>query len=115
MLTRFPAALRRFADRHGKDGLYHATITWALILLINERIERARFAGHPAAAFDQFAAANPDLLTWKPSILAHYYHDETLASDVASTTFLLPDRVLDSTSMVNSLRSYKSDRTPKAF
>ena len=28
-LERFSGALRRFAERHGKAGLYHETITWA--------------------------------------------------------------------------------------
>lgn len=91
VLTRFSEALQRFARSIGKETLYHATITWAYILLVNERIERARLTGRSAPTFDAFAAANPDLLTWKPSILARYYRDETLASPLARTTFLFPD------------------------
>jgi hypothetical protein len=67
-LARFAEALRRFADAHGHPGLYHETITWAYLLLIHER--RARSETRPDATFEEFAAAHPDLFTWKPSILA---------------------------------------------
>ena len=40
-LERFSAALRRFATRNGKAGLYLETITCAYILLIRERMARA--------------------------------------------------------------------------
>ena len=65
--------------------LYHATITWAYLLLINERQQRA-----PAATWDEFAAANPDLLTWKPSVLDTMYSSDVLWSDFARGTFVMP-------------------------
>jgi hypothetical protein len=89
-LTRFTEGLQRFAEAHGKPGLYHETITWAYLLLIRERM--ARSAGEEGS-FEAFAAAHPDLLTWKPSILASYYREETLGSELARQVFLLPDRV----------------------
>lgn len=107
-VERFTAGLRRLAAAHGKPGLYHETITWAFLLLIQERRERPscrrEAAASPAesaawsaaerpAAWEDFAAANPDLLTWKPSILAAYYRDETLASDLARRIFVMPDRL----------------------
>src|SRR5262249_24898756 len=67
-LARFTAGLRRFAARHGKAGLYHETITWAYFFLIHERMQRGA-----EASWEEFAAANPDLFTWRPSILAAYY------------------------------------------
>jgi hypothetical protein len=86
-LDRFPAALKRFADAKGATGLYHATITWAYLLLIHERqTER------PAADWSAFAAANPDLLTWKPSVLDALYTHDTLWSEFARQTFVMPDR-----------------------
>ncbi len=39
-LERFSGSLRRFAERHGKPGLYNETITWAYMLLIRERMAR---------------------------------------------------------------------------
>ena len=39
--------------------------------------------------------AQPDLLAWRPSVLeARYYREETLWSDRARRTFVLPDRPL---------------------
>jgi hypothetical protein len=86
-LERFTSGLKRFALAQGKPNLYHETITVAYLLLINERIDRAAASG-----WDQFAAANADLLAWSPSILERYYSKETLWSDRARHTFLMPDR-----------------------
>jgi hypothetical protein len=85
-LSEFSTAIKRFADAKGATGLYHETITWAYLLLIADRQAR-----NPADTFEQFAAANPDLLAWKPSILRRYYSKELLASDLARRTFLMPD------------------------
>lgn len=96
-LPRFTAGLQRFAARHGKAGLYHETITWAYFFLIHERMRRgapgARQPAAAAATWEEFAAANPDLLTWRPSILGAYYREETLRSDLARASFVLPDRL----------------------
>ena len=88
-LQRFSTALRLFADANGKQNLYHETITWAYLLLIHERM--ARCIESPTWA--SFAEANPDLLTWKESILHHYYTQATLQSDLAKRVFVFPDKV----------------------
>ena len=82
----FTAALKRFAAAQGTPGLYHETITLAFVLLIADRIAR-RGRGE---SWEAFAAANPDLLTWKPSILERYYDPETLESPLARRAFLWP-------------------------
>lgn len=88
-LTRFSAALRRFAAACGKPDLYHETITTAYVLVINQRLdETGREVPWP-----EFAARNQDLLSWRPSILDRYYREETLQSDRARRTFLMPDRL----------------------
>ncbi|PYQ46476.1 MAG: hypothetical protein DMF77_00695 [Acidobacteria bacterium] len=88
VLARFAAGLRRLAAAAGKPGLYHETITWAYVLLVNERR-----AAPGTEEWLAFAARNPDLLAWKPSVLeARYYRQETLWSDRARQTFVLPDR-----------------------
>ena len=90
VLARFTAGLRRLAAAAGKPGLYHETITWAYVLLVNERR-----AANGAEDWPAFEARNPDLLEWKPSVLeARYYRGETLWSDRARSTFVLPDRPL---------------------
>ena len=89
-LARFTTALRRFAAARGAPEKYHETITWAYVLLIHERLER----GDRGASWDDFAAANADLLTWSgaTSILARYYRDDTLRSDLARRVYVMPDR-----------------------
>ena len=86
-LARFTEGLKRFAARNGAEGLYHETITWAYLLLIHERKAR----GDAGETWEGFAARNPDLLIWKPSVLEGYYHKETLASELARRVFVMPD------------------------
>ena len=87
-VARFSAALKRFAAAQGKPQLYHETITWAYLILIRER--RAR-AGR-AQTWKEFADRNADLLIWKGGVLRTLYRQETLESDLARHTFVLPDR-----------------------
>ena len=70
-LGRFCSALKGFAHAQGAPNLYHETITVSFVLLINERLSRH---GAPVS-WDAFAAANPDLLSWKPSILDLLLHE----------------------------------------
>jgi hypothetical protein len=83
-LARFTDGLKRFATANGHPGLYHETITWAYLFLIQERMAEAE-------TFEAFAARNPDLLAWNPSVLDRYYDRETLGSDRARKVFLMPD------------------------
>ena len=87
-LTRFAEGLKAFATRNGKAGLYHETITWAYLFLIHERMAKA----DGNEGWKEFESRNPDLFTWKPSVLEDYYQPETLASDLARKVFVLPDR-----------------------
>lgn len=86
-LQRFTTSLRRFATAAGSPQRYHETITWAYLLLVHERIER-----HGGTDWESFSKANPDLLSWSPSVLDRYYRAETLASDLAKRVFVMPDR-----------------------
>lgn len=90
VLARFPAALARYAEAHGKSGLYNETITWAYIFLIRERMIRAK----RAQTWAEFQVENQDLLSWKDNILKKYYRAETLSSQLAKDAFLFPDKVI---------------------
>jgi hypothetical protein len=90
-LERFSNSLARFAAISGKPQLYHETITWAFMLLIRERLERT---GRDQS-WDDFAARNGDILDWQDNILKKYYRTETLFSDLARRTFLLPDKAIN--------------------
>ena len=87
-LERFSIALRRFALSQSKPNLYNETVTWAYLFLIHERISRTA----EPQSWEQFAAENPDLLTWKDGVLKRYYAEETLQSDLAKRVFVLPDK-----------------------
>ena len=92
-LGRFSEGLRGFARAQGADGLYHETITVAFVLLINERMA----SSSDRESWDAFAAAHPDLLAWKPSLLERYYKASTLESAHARRVFVMPDRIVDAT------------------
>lgn len=87
-LGRFPRVLRRFAEYHGAYTLYHETITWAFLFLIQERRHQLP-ADH---GWEEFARANPELLQDHKGTLARYYSKERLDSDLARSVFLMPDR-----------------------
>jgi hypothetical protein len=87
-LARFSNALKCFAAAQGKPTLYHETITWTYLFLIRERLARAG----RVQSWDEFAASNPDLFIWKGGVLSRFYRQETLHSELARHTFVLPDR-----------------------
>ena len=87
-MAKFIEGLRHVTQKIGKPEIYHATITWAFLLLIHERMSR-----NPAADWEDFANNNADLLVSKPSVLERYYQPETLNSELAKQIFLLPDRL----------------------
>jgi hypothetical protein len=88
-VQKFSAALKRFALAQGKPGLYHETITWAYLFLIRERMARAG-----QQSWEEFAEQNADLLVWNDGVVQRAYRKETLASELARTVFVLPDRCL---------------------
>ena len=87
-LARFSENLKRFAAANGKANLYHETITWSCVFLINERMER----NGKGSGWDNFAKNNADLLSWKSNILKSYYSEQTLSSELARKTFVFPEK-----------------------
>ena len=83
-LSRYSEGIQRYASSLGASSKYHQTITWAFLFLIHERMARTDHA-----TFDDFAAANEDLFG---PVLERYYSRETLASELARTTFVMPER-----------------------
>ena len=79
------AAICQFAERIGKPDLFHATITWAYVLLIHERMRRCQ-----VGSFEEFAEANPDLLRKGHAKLLEYYEPEVLKGDLARRVFVMP-------------------------
>ena len=95
-LIALAAALRRFAAHHGKQGLYHETVTAAFLALIHQRMaEDLAATGQeialPAARaldWERFAAAHPDLFA--RDLLARYYSMDRLNTELARHCFVLP-------------------------
>ena len=88
-LARFTNGLKNFAAHLGKPELYHETITWGHIFLIHERIVRS----DNRQAWDDFAAANSDIMNWRDGLFKRYYSDEIIESDIARLISVLPDRL----------------------
>jgi hypothetical protein len=97
---RFTEALQRFAAANGKPQLYHATITWVYLVTIHDRMSAPSATGARQDRWEAFAAENPDLLTWKPSIIEALYKPETIASEHARRIFVLPDQLRFSQSAI---------------
>lgn len=85
-IQQFPIAIRRLAENLGVPDKYHATITLAFVLIIDERRRAA-----PDLTWSSFAEANPDLLVWNPSVLEQYYTPQRLWSSEARQYFVLPE------------------------
>ena len=86
-LQAFSKALRRLAENRGKPQAYHETITWAYVLLIQERMKR----DGKNQGWEEFADNNPDLLAWKDGILTRYYRPRPWHPIWREAIFVLPD------------------------
>ena len=94
-IERFTAALKRLTLKLGVPGKYHSTITWFFMLLIAERRSaEAGRSGQPNLDWTNFKQNNDDLLRRDDNVLHRYYNTETLATDEARRTFVLPDRLV---------------------
>jgi hypothetical protein len=86
---RYSDALRRLTTKLGIPGKYHETITWFFMFLIDERRRQLE-----AGDWYGFRRSNEDLFArGEQSVLHRYYHGETLGSDRARQSFVLPDRL----------------------
>ena len=79
------AGIRAMAERAGAPEKANATITWAFMSLIAERMHTMRYANA-----EDFIARNPDLR--RGDAIAQWYSPARLRSDLARTVALLPDR-----------------------
>ena len=88
-MTRYSTSLRAFAGHVGKSGLFHETITYAFLMVINERIAD----GPDGESWEDFQARNADVMAGVKVALGRYYSDERLGSDRAREGFVMPDRL----------------------
>jgi hypothetical protein len=86
-IAKFCGGLKAFAASIDKAGLYHETVSWAFMLIIQDRIAR-----NGSDSWEEFAAANEDLLQSGRQLLERYYLPVTLDSPLARASFIWPDR-----------------------
>ena len=84
-IDRFCRDLKSYVHGVGATDKYHETITWAFLIIVNER------AADPNQSWEDFKEANPDLFDRKNKILMQFYRPDTIASSRARKTFLFPD------------------------
>lgn len=81
---KYSDCINTIATRAGAATKFNTTITLAFLSVIAERMASAQYED-----FDAFIDANPDLL--EGDLLARWYSQERLSSDLSRTTFLMPD------------------------
>lgn len=79
----YAKGIRTLATNAGAPHKFNATITFAFMSLIAERMELSQSAG-----FEEFKAQNPDLLSKR--ILDKWYPAHRLDTDAARKMFLMP-------------------------
>ena len=86
---RFKAALQRYAAAHGRPHLYHETITWAYLILLNQ-IRAALAADAVPVTFESAMAHCPALLHHRGGPLFDYYTQDQLDLPEYRAAFILP-------------------------
>jgi hypothetical protein len=86
-LARYVCHLRQLTVALGAPDKFHATMTWAYLLLLDEAMQRS-----PGASFEELLATNHALLDHRTGALHAYYDRAQLDSDHARRRFVLPRR-----------------------
>ena len=83
----YRTSLRRLAAALGAPDRYHETLTWAYLVLIQQRMRQT-----PCADSLDLLARHPDLLDHRAGALARYYDVPAItASPEARAWFVLPE------------------------
>ena len=85
-LARYVRHLRQLTVALGVPHKFHATLTWAYVLLLRDAMDRS-----PGVGFDQLLALHPSLLDRQGALAPHYAGSE-LDSPEARRRFVLPRR-----------------------
>ncbi|MDB4944520.1 MAG: hypothetical protein JWP97_4054 [Labilithrix sp.] len=86
-LARYVRHLRALVAALGAPEKFHATMTWAYVLLVSDAMERA-----PGATFDELMDMNPALLDHRAGALHELYDRAQLDAAEARRRFVLPRR-----------------------
>jgi N-formylglutamate deformylase len=86
-LARYVRHLRALVAALGVPDKYHATMTWAYVVLLHEAMDKS-----PGATFDDLLVKNPALLEPRAGALRAFYAPAELDSQEARRRFVLPRR-----------------------
>ncbi len=86
-LARYVRHLRELVSALGVPNKFHATVTWAYVVLVHAAMDRS-----PGATFDQLLDENPALLNHQSGAIYAFYDREQLACEEARRRFVLPRR-----------------------
>lgn len=86
-LARYVRHLRQLATALGAPDKFHATMTWAYLVVLHDAMDRS-----PDASFADLLAKNPTLVSHGAGALDPYYDRAVLHSDEARRRFVLPRR-----------------------
>jgi hypothetical protein len=86
-LARYVHHLRRLAGALGAPHKFHATMTWAYVLLLHDAMER-----DPGETFDDLLGKNRAILDHREGALYAHYDPAQLDTDEARRRFVLPRR-----------------------
>jgi hypothetical protein len=86
-LARYVHYLRRLAHALGVPEKYHATITWAYLVLLHDAMQDSDLDGAP---FEAILEKYPQLLDHKQGMLFDYYDRAEINSEMARRRFVLP-------------------------
>jgi N-formylglutamate deformylase len=88
VLQRLSNGIKQLAQAFDRPGLYHETITWLYVFIINERMKKMG----QSYEWWRFMENNEDIFVWgDKSLIKKYYKEETLQSAAAKEWFHLPD------------------------
>ena len=86
-LPRYVRHLRQLVAALGAPQKFHATMTWAYLVLLDEAMRDPALQG---GGFDALLARHPSLLRHPDGALAEHYDREQLDSEAARQRFVLP-------------------------
>lgn len=86
-LARYVRHLRRLTTALGAPNKFHATMTWAYVILLHDAMVH-----FPGEDFDSLLAKSPAVLDHRGGALSAYYDREQLDGQDARGRFVLPKR-----------------------
>lgn len=83
-IGRMVSGIKKLAEHYGVSNLYHATVTFMFVLLVQERMAEGE------ETWAEFEAKHADLFAWPSPIFMAYYGEDITKNAEAKRKVLLP-------------------------